>query len=317
MSVEGVWQGLKVFEKAGVDIDMFYNDTMKNIKRTVRKFGNPLGHSKGIHSKELLGYIEARILIYLPTYKWILENKVSDIVLRLQRAQEIQDIVLLDYDTNEDIFNTRNPLSHAQLIKMYVDNNYPNTDKLLQNLATTIVQLRQPVDEENSDKKKSTKTAGAKKSATSKPRAKKNTNWHLEAQLQDTLSFLSGVERRQGHGSGRRGGRAGASYQHRLESYQIVSRHAYLRGMMERVHTVEVTLDWALLTVVSKLDRFDASWSAIERREGQTLKQLKAIATVRSVGASTRIEGSRMSDAEVEVLLRNTDITKLEDRDSQ
>lgn len=78
-----------------------------------------------------------------------------------------------------------------------------------------------------------------------------------------------------------------------------------------------VTLDWGLLAAVSKLDRFDASWSAIERREGQSLKQLKAIATVRSVGASTRIEGSRMSDAEVDVLLRNTDITKLEDRDSQ
>ena len=87
--------------------------------------------------------------------------------------------------------------------------------------------------------------------------------------------------------------------------------------MAERVHTLDITLDWALLGTLSKLDRFDASWSAIERREGQTLKQLKAIATVRSVGASTRIEGSRMSDEEVEVLLRNTDITKLEDRDSQ
>lgn len=87
--------------------------------------------------------------------------------------------------------------------------------------------------------------------------------------------------------------------------------------MAEHVHTVDVTLDWALLGTLSKLDRFDARWSAIERREGQTLKQLKAIATVRSVGASTRIEGSRMSDEEVEVLLRNTDITKLEDRDSQ
>ena len=83
------------------------------------------------------------------------------------------------------------------------------------------------------------------------------------------------------------------------------------------VHTVAVTLDWALLGVLSKLDRFDASWSAIERREGQTLKQLKAIATVRSVGASTRIEGSRMSDEEVDVLLRNTDVSKLEDRDAQ
>ena len=87
--------------------------------------------------------------------------------------------------------------------------------------------------------------------------------------------------------------------------------------METQVHTVAVTLDWGLLAAVSKLDRFDASWSAIERREGQSLKQLKAIATVRSVGASTRIEGSRMSDAEVDVLLRNTDITKLEDQDSQ
>ncbi len=87
--------------------------------------------------------------------------------------------------------------------------------------------------------------------------------------------------------------------------------------METQVHTVTVTLDWGLLAAVSRLDRFDASWTAIERREGQRLKQLKAIATVRSVGASTRIEGSRMSDAEVDVLLRNTDITKLGDRDSQ
>ena len=53
------------------------------------------------------------------------------------------------------------------------------------------------------------------------------------------------------------------------------------------------------------------------KREGQSLKQLKSISTVRSVGASTRIEGSKMSDAEVDVLLKNIDITTLEDRDSQ
>ncbi|MFD2787230.1 Fic family protein [Hymenobacter rubripertinctus] len=87
--------------------------------------------------------------------------------------------------------------------------------------------------------------------------------------------------------------------------------------MSEQVHTVRVKLDWALLSVISQLDRFDAGWSAIERREGASLKQLKAIATVRSVGASTRIEGSRLSDEEVDVLLRNTDISKLEDRDAQ
>jgi len=69
--------------------------------------------------------------------------------------------------------------------------------------------------------------------------------------------------------------------------------------------------------MISQIDRFDASWTSIEKREGQSLKQLKSIATVRSVGASTRIEGSKMSDEEVEVLLKEIDITKIEDRDSQ
>lgn len=72
-----------------------------------------------------------------------------------------------------------------------------------------------------------------------------------------------------------------------------------------------------LSNTLSQLDRFDASWSAIEKKEGQTLKQLKAIATVRSVGASTRIEGSRMTDDEVEVLLKNLAISQLENRDKQ
>ena len=37
MCVEGIWQGLKVFESADVDVNMFANGTMKNIKRTVRQ----------------------------------------------------------------------------------------------------------------------------------------------------------------------------------------------------------------------------------------------------------------------------------------
>jgi Fic family protein len=72
-----------------------------------------------------------------------------------------------------------------------------------------------------------------------------------------------------------------------------------------------------LMGDTNKIDRFDASWATIEKREGQTLKQLKAIATIRSVGASTRIEGSRMTDDEVETLLKNLSISKLEERDQQ
>ncbi len=83
------------------------------------------------------------------------------------------------------------------------------------------------------------------------------------------------------------------------------------------VHTFRLNIDWELISLISKIDRFDASWTSIEKREGQSLKQLKSIATVRSVGASTRIEGSKMSNEEVEVLLKEIDITKIEDRDSQ
>lgn len=87
--------------------------------------------------------------------------------------------------------------------------------------------------------------------------------------------------------------------------------------MENKIYTFEIDINWNLISLISKIDRFDASWASIEKREGQSLKQLKSIATVRSVAASTRIEGSRMSNEEVEVLLRNIDITKLVDRDSQ
>jgi Fic family protein len=86
---------------------------------------------------------------------------------------------------------------------------------------------------------------------------------------------------------------------------------------MNKLHTFGIVIDWRLIAEISNIDRFDASWSSIEKKEGQSLKQLKSIATVRSVGASTRIEGSMMSDSEVEVLLQNMNIDKLEDRDSQ
>ncbi|MFN8250277.1 MAG: hypothetical protein U0V75_00250 [Ferruginibacter sp.] len=47
------------------------------------------------------------------------------------------------------------------------------------------------------------------------------------------------------------------------------------------------------------------------------MKELKSMATVRSIGASTRIEGSHLSDKEVEILIENLDITNLSKRDQQ
>lgn len=87
--------------------------------------------------------------------------------------------------------------------------------------------------------------------------------------------------------------------------------------MNNKVYNFGFGLDWRFVSLISKIDRFDASWASVEKREGQSLKQLKSIATVRSVGSSTRIEGSKMTDEEVEVLLKDININKLEDRDTQ
>lgn len=141
MCVEAIWQGLKVFETADVDVNMFANDTMKNIKRTVRRFGKPLGHRKGVKGTELLGYIEARKQIYLPAYKWVLENKVVNIIERLREASKTKTIVLLDYTTNCDIDNPKTPLSHAFLIKAYAEGLYPFGDKKTQTEAPQMPSL--------------------------------------------------------------------------------------------------------------------------------------------------------------------------------
>lgn len=123
--VEGVWQGLKVFENEDIDVTKFQIINRKGIKRTVRKFGKPLGHRKGINGMELLDYLTARKEIYLRTYAWVLDNKIKDIVLLLKNKAEKQDIVLLDYTTNGDFENTKKPLSHAALVKRYLEKKYP------------------------------------------------------------------------------------------------------------------------------------------------------------------------------------------------
>ena len=129
--VEAIWQGLKVFEAADVDTLLFLNDTMKGLKRTVRRFGKPIGHRKGVNGTELQGYIEARKQIYIPTYRWVLENKVASIIEHMREASRTKTIVLLDYDTNVDVENAKKPLSHASLIKAYVEGIYPYGEKKL------------------------------------------------------------------------------------------------------------------------------------------------------------------------------------------
>ena len=124
-SVEGIWQGLKVFETEGIDTSKFEVTTMKGLKRTVRKFGNVKGHQAGLNSQTLLSYVEARKKIYLPAYRWVLDNKVADVLQLIRDEAAKHPLILLDYELNGDVDDPSKPLSHAYLVKYYLEGNFP------------------------------------------------------------------------------------------------------------------------------------------------------------------------------------------------
>ena len=124
-SVEGIWQGLKMFQRDNMDTSCFRNATMKNLKRTTRRFGACKGHRRGVTDPTLLGYIEARHILYLPSYKWVLDNKCQAEVEKIKTLAKTHTVVLLDYETNCDVDDPTQPLSHASLVKAYCEGNYP------------------------------------------------------------------------------------------------------------------------------------------------------------------------------------------------
>lgn len=142
--VEAVWQGLKVFEHHGVDFATFQNNTQKDIKRTIRKYGRMLGHARGAYGKELLNYFDARMQIYLPTYKWVLDNvpEVKHAIAHIKERLLQSDIVLLDYNTNTEIRDLTKPISHAGLVKLYIEGCYPDCAKTHMPLTKEEVQKR-------------------------------------------------------------------------------------------------------------------------------------------------------------------------------
>ena len=95
----------------------------------------------------------------------------------------------------------------------------------------------------------------------------------------------------------------------------FTDKYGYLVSIT--IHTLKLDLGMKLISDLGKIDRFDTSWASIEKREGASLKQLKSIARVRSIGASTRIEGSKITNEEVAILIEKISIAKLEERDEQ
>ena len=68
---------------------------------------------------------------------------------------------------------------------------------------------------------------------------------------------------------------------------------------------------------ISRIDEFKGAWRALGALEPDRLAGLRSVATIESVGSSTRIEGNRLSDREVARLLSNLEVTRLATRDEQ
>jgi Fic family protein len=72
-----------------------------------------------------------------------------------------------------------------------------------------------------------------------------------------------------------------------------------------------------ILKLVADIDEFKGRWKVIETLAPERLNSLRRIATIESAGSSTRIEGSKLSDAEVEKLLSGMETKSFASRDEQ
>lgn len=90
---------------------------------------------------------------------------------------------------------------------------------------------------------------------------------------------------------------------------------AIFTGMSLNTDTIQITRD--VLSLIAEIDEFKGAWTALATLSPDRLTALRRVATIESIGSSTRIEGCKLSDKEVEALLRNISIHNFESRDEQ
>src|SRR5262245_42304301 len=78
-----------------------------------------------------------------------------------------------------------------------------------------------------------------------------------------------------------------------------------------------LSLTTELLRIVGEIDEFKGSWKALGNLAPERLAALRRVATIESTGASTRIEGSMLSDSEIDRLLSGIQAEFFDTRDEQ
>jgi len=88
-----------------------------------------------------------------------------------------------------------------------------------------------------------------------------------------------------------------------------------LLGAMIQSNTIQITPE--ILSLIAGIDEFKGAWRALGTLAPDRLLALRRVAMIESIGSSTRIEGSKLSDREVERLLANLQIKSFATRDEQ
>jgi hypothetical protein len=111
-TVEGVWQGLKVIR--GKTAPRYFRGP------GAKRGGKPSGHQFG---KKELGVVEARRLIYVPTYEWVLENRIAPELIRgfIEAARAGVTQHFHDVGDNGDPNDPDQPLAHAAVLVRYLN----------------------------------------------------------------------------------------------------------------------------------------------------------------------------------------------------
>ena len=83
------------------------------------------------------------------------------------------------------------------------------------------------------------------------------------------------------------------------------------------INADSITITPELLRLIAEVDEFKGAWRALGTLAPERLSALRRVATIESIGSSTRIEGSRLSDRDVGRLLANLEIKAFATRDEQ
>ena len=87
--------------------------------------------------------------------------------------------------------------------------------------------------------------------------------------------------------------------------------------MFEKKLSFSFEITQKILQRISYIDTFKGKWSHLDKSDSRYLKELRQIATIESIGSSTRIEGAMLTDKEVAELIKKVNINSFKSRDEE